>query len=135
MVKNASGLAASTASFSPRFSTWTARIGPSGGACSPNRRMSALLNGRSQAKALPRTYQVRLPCRSPSVTSGSSAAIRATSSSVAMLPRYSVRSFRSSSACPTPEGHEGHLPGLKAKAKDVQEHVEEEHQEDPAVSS
>src|SRR5690348_13626240 len=94
MVKNASGLAASTASFSPRSSTWTARIGPSGGACSPNRRMSALLNGRSQAKALPRTYQVRLPCRSPSVTSGSSEAIRATSSSVAMLPRYRVRSSR-----------------------------------------
>src|SRR4029077_655707 len=46
--------------------------------------MSALLNGRSQAKALPPTSQVRLPGRSPSVTSGSSEAIRATSSSVAM---------------------------------------------------
>src|SRR6202035_1910107 len=52
--------------------------------------MSALLNGRSQANALPATCQLRLPrCRSsPSVTSGSSAAKRATSSKVCTNKRY-----------------------------------------------
>ena len=85
MVKNATGCAASTASFSPRSSTRTARIGPSGGVSSPNRFRSALLNGRSQANALPATNQVRVPCRSPSVTSGSSATSSATSSGVGTL--------------------------------------------------
>ena len=64
IVKKALGCAASTASFSPRSSTRTARIGPSGGLASPNRRMSALLNGRSHAKALPATDHVRVPWRS-----------------------------------------------------------------------
>src|ERR1700743_2335113 len=52
--------------------------------------MSALLNGRSQANALPATCQLRLPrCRSsPSVTSGSSAAKRATSSKVCTNKPY-----------------------------------------------
>src|ERR1700758_2664610 len=52
--------------------------------------MSALLNGRSQANALPATCQVRWPrCfSSPSVTSGSSAAKRATSSKVCTNKRY-----------------------------------------------
>ena len=57
--------AARTASFSPRSSTVTARIGPSGGVSSPNRLMSALLNGRSQANTLPvdrpRAVAVALP--------------------------------------------------------------------------
>src|SRR5215470_11849726 len=88
IVKKASGCAASTASFSLRSSTRTARIGPSGGAWSPNRRRSALLNGRSHANALPATDQVRPPCRSPSVASGSSAATAATSSKVATFVRY-----------------------------------------------
>src|SRR5690242_20640991 len=44
--------------------------------------MSALLNCRSQANVLPATDQERLPCRSPSLTPGSSAASRATSSMV-----------------------------------------------------
>src|SRR5688572_20501402 len=82
MVKNARGWAASAASFSPRSSTRTARIGPSGGAASPNRLRSALLNGRSHAKALPPTDHDRLPRLLPSVTSGNSAAIVATSSKV-----------------------------------------------------
>jgi DNA-binding PadR family transcriptional regulator len=45
----------------------------------------ALLKGRSHKNALPFTNQVRLPWRSPSVTSGSSEAMRATSSMVAMV--------------------------------------------------
>src|SRR5882757_10827687 len=53
--------------------------------------MSALLNGRSQAKALPATDHVRFPCRSPAVTSGSADASAATSSSVTMSERYSRR--------------------------------------------
>src|SRR5215467_5538918 len=88
IVKKASGCAASTASFPLRSSTRTARIGPSGGVWSPNRRRSALLNGRSHANALPATDQVRPPCRSPSVASGSSAATAATSSKVATFVRY-----------------------------------------------
>ena len=69
------------------FSAWSAmriaRIGPWGGCSSPKRFMSALLNGRSQANALPPSSQVRFPrCFStPSVTSGSPAAIAAASSS------------------------------------------------------
>src|ERR1700749_1367268 len=52
--------------------------------------MSALLNGRSPAHALPPPCQLRLPrCRSsPSVTSGSSAAKRATSSKVCTSKPY-----------------------------------------------
>src|SRR5690242_9735052 len=78
------------ASFSPRSATRTARIGPSGGVWSPNRLMSALLNGRSHANALPATNQVWLPCRSPTVTSGRSVAIRAASSTVAIPVRYAA---------------------------------------------
>src|SRR5689334_19701374 len=78
------------ASFSPRSVTRTARTGPSGGVSSPNRLMSALLNGRSHANALPATNQVRLPCRSPTVTSGRSVAIRAASSTVAIPVRYAA---------------------------------------------
>ena len=85
MVKTALPALANTASFSPRSATRTATIGPAGGADSPKRLRSALLKGRSQAKALPPTNQVRLPWRSASVTSGSSAAIRATSSMLAMF--------------------------------------------------
>src|SRR5581483_2156529 len=83
MVKNPFRPLASTASFSPRSATRTARIGPSGGGSSPKRRRSALLNGRSHANAFPPTNHVRLPWRSPSVTSGSAAAICAASSRVA----------------------------------------------------
>jgi Acyltransferase family len=61
IVKKALGCAASAASFSPRSSTRTARIGPSGGAASPKRLRSALLKGRSHANALPATDHVRLP--------------------------------------------------------------------------
>jgi hypothetical protein len=61
IVKKALGFAASTASFSLRSSTRTARIGPAGGGASPNRLRSALLNGRTHAKAFPATDQVRLP--------------------------------------------------------------------------
>jgi len=47
----------------------TAKIGPSGTGSFPKRLMSALLNGRSHAKAhgfLPEpTNHVRRPCRSP----------------------------------------------------------------------
>src|SRR5580700_10452048 len=99
MVNKASGCAARMASFSPRSATRTARIGPSGGSLSPNRLMSALLNGRSQAKAFPATNHVRLPCRSPTVTSGKSMAIRAASSAVAIPVRYAAgRSGRLSPA-------------------------------------
>src|SRR5580704_11345386 len=80
MVKTAGAPAAIIASFSPRSATRTARIGPSGGAWSPNRRRSALLNGRSQANAFPAASQVRLPCRSDCVTSGRARAIAAASS-------------------------------------------------------
>jgi hypothetical protein len=59
IVKKAAGFAARTASLSCRSAVRTARIGPSGGVWSPNRFRSALLNGRSQAKALPSTAQVR----------------------------------------------------------------------------
>src|SRR4051812_37242739 len=85
MVKNPLCPAASTASFSSRSATRTARIGPSGGVASPNRLMSALLNGRSQANALPATDQVRLPHRSPSVTSASDEMISMASSTVATV--------------------------------------------------
>ena len=61
-------------------------MGPGGGWL-PNRRMSALLNGRSQANALPATSQVRLPCRSASVTPGSASASVATSSRLAITAR------------------------------------------------
>ena len=71
---------------SPRSATLTARIGPSGGEASPNRLMSALLNARSQAKFLPATSHVRLPYRSPTVTSGRPEAISAASSIVAIGP-------------------------------------------------
>src|SRR5205807_8050869 len=60
------------------------RITPSGGVSLPNRRISALLNGRSHAKPLPRTYHVRLAWRSPSVTSGNPKAISAASSRLTM---------------------------------------------------
>ena len=63
--------------------------GPSGGVSSPNRLISALLNGRSQAIALPETDHDR-PL-SASVTSGSPAAIRATSSKVITHAPYVVR--------------------------------------------
>ena len=65
MVKKPFACAARTASFSPRSSTRTARIGPSGGVTSPKRLMSALLNGRSHANALPPTVHVRPPQCSP----------------------------------------------------------------------
>src|SRR5579884_3946302 len=82
MVKNPLWPCASTASFSPRSATRRARMGPSGGMASPNRRRSALANGRSQAKALSATNQVRVPCLSPSRTSGRAMATSATSSSL-----------------------------------------------------
>src|SRR5271165_2552150 len=53
--------------------------------------MSALLNGRSQANAVPATSQVRFPrpcLSSPSVTAGSRAASVAASSRVAIPSRY-----------------------------------------------
>src|SRR5262245_20752182 len=74
---------ASTACFSPRSSTMTARMGPEGGSTSPNRRMSALVNGRSHANPFLPTSHVRWPCRTPIVTSGRSATMRSTSSKVA----------------------------------------------------
>src|SRR4051794_15382829 len=83
MLKKTPGWASRTASFSCMSSTLTARMAPSGGVSSPNRLMSALLNGRSHANAFPLTNQVRLAKRVPSVTSGSSIAIRAASSIVA----------------------------------------------------
>ena len=61
IVKKPFGWAARTASFSPRSSTRTARMGPSGGASSPNRRRSALLKARSHANPLPATDHVRAP--------------------------------------------------------------------------
>ena len=92
MVKKPSLPAASTASFSAWSAVRIARIGPGRG-CSParrNRLRSALLYGRSQAKPLPATRQSRRPwCfSSPSVTSGSAAATRATSSKVCTNSRY-----------------------------------------------
>src|SRR4051812_32222332 len=84
MVKTPRLPAPSTASFSSRSSTLTARIGPSGGVSSPKRLRSALLYGRSHANDLPCTNQVRWPKRAPSVTSGRSAMIRSTSSMVAI---------------------------------------------------
>ena len=82
MVKNPLVPVARRASFSSRSAVRTARIGPAGGGVSPKRLRSALENGRSQAKALPRTNHVRLPWRAASVTSGSAATIRSTSSRV-----------------------------------------------------
>ena len=73
---------------SARSAVRSARIGPVGGGVSPKRFRSAFENGRSQAKALPATNQVRLPCRAASVTSGSAAIIRSTSSRAAMGARY-----------------------------------------------
>src|SRR5664279_2257424 len=61
MVKRAVGCAANAASFSLRSATRTARMGPSGGMAVPNRLRSALLNGRSHAKVLLFTDQVRPP--------------------------------------------------------------------------
>jgi hypothetical protein len=87
MVNTASGPPASTASFSAKSSTDTARIGPSGGVSSPKRLMSAFENGRSQANCLPFTNQVRWLKRAPSVTSGSAVTICSTSSIVAMVGR------------------------------------------------
>jgi hypothetical protein len=55
IVKKAAVFAARMASFSARSAVRTARIGPPGGAWAPYRLMSALLNGRSQANALPPT--------------------------------------------------------------------------------
>ena len=49
------------ASLSARSSVVRARMGPDGGSSSPKRCTSALLNGRSQANALPATNQVRFP--------------------------------------------------------------------------
>src|SRR6476469_7059986 len=91
MVKTPRAPSSSTACLSSRSATDTARIGPSGGWASLKWRTSALLNGRSHANAVPATNHVRWPCRSPSVTSGSSLAIRAASSTVAMAPRYRGR--------------------------------------------
>src|SRR5436305_847354 len=91
MLKKASGWDSSTASFSCMSSTLTARIGPSGGVSSPKRLTSALLNGRSHAKPLPRTNQVRRPWRNPSVTSGRARAIAAASSNVAGTGRDGSR--------------------------------------------
>src|SRR5262249_28297027 len=48
--------------------------------------MSALLNGRFQAHALPPPDRVRLLRLSPAVTSGKAAAIRAASSRVIVVP-------------------------------------------------
>jgi hypothetical protein len=62
-------------------------MGPGGGGSSPKRRRSALLKGRSHANALRRTDQVRLPNRSPSVTSGNAAMIRLTVSTIATPAR------------------------------------------------
>src|SRR5450631_876406 len=59
-------------------------MGPSGGGWSPNRFTSALLNGRSQAKPLARTFQVRRRQLVASITSGNRRASAATSSYVAM---------------------------------------------------
>src|SRR5262245_8820390 len=56
--------------------------------------MSALLNGRSQANVLPATDHVRPERPSPSITSGSSRAIVATSSSVGIAATYAVRTGR-----------------------------------------
>src|SRR3954447_17994245 len=86
MVKKPLWAAASTASFSPRSATRTATMGPSGGGVSPNRRMSALLKGRSHANPLAATDHVRVPRRSPSVTSGNVMAISATASRLTMGP-------------------------------------------------
>ena len=66
--------------FSPRSSTRMATMSPSGGVSAPNRLMSALLNGRSQANVLPATSQVGTVCRCPSVTSGKAMASSAASS-------------------------------------------------------
>jgi hypothetical protein len=58
-----------------------------------------------------------------------------------VLGRAALRHYRrpGRSVPPVParrlEGHEGHLPGPESESEDVQEHVEEERQEDPAVSS
>ena len=59
-MKKAAGFAAMMASFSARSAVRMARIGPPGGGSAPYRLMSALLNGRSQANALPPTSQVWL---------------------------------------------------------------------------
>src|SRR5579859_3503351 len=91
MVKNAVEEVARTASFSARFATRTARIGPSGGVVVPKRLRSALVNGRSQAKAFPATNHVRLPWRSAAVASGSCAARPATSSIVAISTNDTAR--------------------------------------------
>lgn len=80
MVKKPFWPSASTASFSCRSATRTAKIAPAGGSSSPKRLMSALLKCRSQAKTLPATDHARVPCRSPSSTSGSSNAMRPVSS-------------------------------------------------------
>src|SRR5215218_2828098 len=93
MVKMPRLPAASTASFSSRSSTLTARMGPSGGVASPKRFRSALLYGRSHANDLPRTNHVRWPNRAPSVTSGRSAMIRSTSSIVATSGQLGVGRF------------------------------------------
>ena len=73
LVASGGGAHASDASMiaSSKSATRTATIGPPGGLSSPKRRMSALLNGRTQAKPFPPTNHVRVPWRSPSVTSGS----------------------------------------------------------------
>jgi hypothetical protein len=86
MVKKVSGCAISFTSFSSRLETRTARIGPSGGVALPNRFTSALVNGRSQAKALPATVQARRkwPKLATSTTSGSAMAMTATPSNEAI---------------------------------------------------
>src|SRR4051794_15610512 len=78
-----------SAARAPRSGTRAASTGP-GGAVSPNSARSDLRSGRSQAKVLSRTRQLRPPPwpERSSVASGSASASRATSSQVAMPGRY-----------------------------------------------
>src|SRR5580704_12724911 len=80
MVKKPLVPVASTAALSTRSAVRRATIGPRGGSVSPKRLRSALENGRSHANALSATYQVRLPKRTPSVTSGRAVTMATTSS-------------------------------------------------------
>src|SRR5690606_34746750 len=77
------------ASFSPRSSTLTARISPSG-ASSPSSARSVARSGRAHANVFPRTFQQRLPQVVLSSTPGSAVATRSTSSQPATRPRYAA---------------------------------------------
>src|ERR1041384_2245961 len=85
---------ASNASLASRFSTETARISPAGGASSPNRLRSALLNGRCHAKPLPSTIHVRLAHFTQTVTPGRLIASASTSSKVIAMTGASVYPHR-----------------------------------------